>query len=138
MLFSSVPFLFYFLPAALLIYFAAPRQLKNAVLLLTSLFFYAWGEPRYVVLMIFSVLLNYGFGRLVEKFGKKRWLLALCVTLNLLILGYFKYYNFLAEVLNPLLRGFDIALPAIQVTLPIGISFYTFQALSYVVDVYRG
>ena len=86
----------------------------------------------------FSVLLNYGFGRLVEKFGKKRWLLALCVTLNLLILGYFKYYNFLAEVLNPLLRGFDIALPAIQVTLPIGISFYTFQALSYVVDVYRG
>ncbi len=73
----------------------------------------------------------------VEKFGK-RWLLALCVTLNLLILGYFKYYNFLAEVLNPLLRGFDIALPAIQVTLPIGISFYTFQALSYVVDVYRG
>ena len=67
-----------------------------------------------------------------------RWLLALCVALNLLILGYFKYYNFLAEVLNPLLRGFDIALPAIQVTLPIGISFYTFQALSYVVDVYRG
>ena len=96
------------------------------------------GATRYVVLMIFSVLLNYGFGRLVEKFGKKRWLLALCVTLNLLILGYFKYYNFLAEVLNPLLRGFDIALPAIQVTLPIGISFYTFQALSYVVDVYRG
>ena len=71
MLFSSVPFLFYFLPAALLLYFAVPRPLKNAVLLLASLFFYAWGEPRYVVLMIFSVLLNYGFGRLVEKFGKR-------------------------------------------------------------------
>lgn len=115
-----------------------PKPFKNGILTVFSLFFYAWGEPRYVVLMIFSVLLNYGFGRLVEKFGKKRWLLVLCVTLNLLILGYFKYYNFLAEVLNPLLRGFDIALPAIQVTLPIGISFYTFQALSYVVDVYRG
>ena len=88
--------------------------------------------------MIFSVFLNYCFGRMVEKFGKKRWLLVLCVALNLLILGYFKYYNFLAEVLNPLLCGFGIALPAIQVTLPIGISFYTFQALSYVVDVYRG
>ena len=72
----------------------------------------------------------------MEKFGKKRWLLALCVALNLLILGYFKYYNFLAEVLNPLLRGFDIALPAIQVTLPIGISFYTFQSVGYILDVY--
>ncbi len=138
MVFSSIIFLWVLLPCILLLYYVSPKPFKNSILTVFSLFFYAWGEPRYVVLMIFSVLLNYGFGRLVEKFGKKRWLLALCVTLNLLILGYFKYYNFLAEVLNPLLRGFDIALPAIQVTLPIGISFYTFQALSYVVDVYRG
>ncbi len=138
MVFSSIIFLWVLLPCILLLYYVSPKPFKNGILTVFSLFFYAWGEPRYVVLMIFSVLLNYGFGRLVEKFGKKRWLLALCVALNLLILGYFKYYNFLAEVLNPLLRGFDIALPAIQVTLPIGISFYTFQALSYVVDVYRG
>ena len=138
MVFSSIIFLWVLLPCILLLYYVSPKPFKNGILTVFSLFFYAWGEPRYVVLMIFSVLLNYGFGRLVEKFGKKRWLLALCVTLNLLLLGYFKYYNFLAEVLNPLLRGFDIALPAIQVTLPIGISFYTFQALSYVVDVYRG
>ena len=138
MVFSSIIFLWVLLPCILLLYYVSPKPFKNGILTVFSLFFYAWGEPRYVVLMIFSVLLNYGFGRLVEKFGKKRWLLAPCVTLNLLILGYFKYYNFLAEVLNPLLRGFDIALPAIQVTLPIGISFYTFQALSYVVDVYRG
>ena len=138
MVFSSIIFLWVLLPCILLLYYVSPKPFKNCILTVFSLFFYAWGEPRYVVLMISSVLLNYGFGRLVEKFGKKRWLLALCVTLNLLILGYFKYYNFLAEVLNPLLRGFDIALPAIQVTLPIGISFYTFQALSYVVDVYRG
>ena len=137
MVFSSIIFLWVLLPCILLLYYVSPKPFKNGILTVFSLFFYAWGEPRYVVLMIFSVLLNYGFGRLVEKFGKKRWLLALCVTLNLLILGYFKYYNFLAEVLNPLLRGFDIALPAIQVTLPIGISFYTFQLLSYVVDVYR-
>ena len=137
MVFSSIIFLWVLLPCILLLYYVSPKPFKNGILTVFSLFFYAWGEPRYVVLMIFSVLLNYGFGRLVEKFGKKRWLLALCVTLNLLIPGYFKYYNFLAEVLNPLLRGFDIALPAIQVTLPIGISFYTFQLLSYVVDVYR-
>ena len=114
MVFSSIIFLWVLLPCILLLYYVSPKPFKNGILTVFSLFFYAWGEPRYVVLMIFSVLLNYGFGRLVEKFGKKRWLLALCVTLNLLILGYFKYYNFLAEVLNPLLRGFDIALPAIQ------------------------
>ena len=116
MVFSSIIFLWVLLPCILLLYYVSPKPFKNGILTVFSLFFYAWGEPRYVVLMIFSVLLNYGFGRLVEKFGKKRWLLVLCVTLNLLILGYFKYYNFLAEVLNPLLRGFDIALPAIQVT----------------------
>ena len=136
MVFSSIIFLWVLLPCILLLYYVSPKPFKNGILTVFSLFFYAWGEPRYVVLMIFSVLLNYGFGRLVEKFGKNRWLLALCVTLNLLILGYFKYYNFLAEVLNPLLRGFDIALPAIQVTLPIGISFYTFQSVGYILDVY--
>ena len=94
MVFSSIIFLWVLLPCILLLYYVSPKPFKNGILTVFSLFFYAWGEPRYVVLMIFSVLLNYGFGRLVEKFGKKRWLLALCVTLNLLILGYFKYYNF--------------------------------------------
>ncbi len=138
MVFSSIIFLWVLLPCILILYYVSPKQLRNGILTLFSLFFYAWGEPRYVVLMILSVFVNYFFGLMVEKIGRKRWLLVLCVALNLLTLGYFKYYNFLAGVLNPLLGGCGLELPPIQVTLPIGISFYTFQALSYVVDVYRG
>lgn len=138
MVFSSIVFLWVLLPCILILYFVSPKLLKNGILTLFSLFFYAWGEPRYVVLMILSVFVNYFFGLMVEKIGRKRWLLVLCVALNLLTLGYFKYYNFLAGVLNPMLKGCGFELPAIQVSLPIGISFYTFQALSYVVDVYRG
>lgn len=103
MLFSSVPFLFYFLPAALLIYFAAPRQLKNAVLLLASLFFYAWGEPKYMLLMLVSIVQGYGFGLLIEKHhGQKasKVFLTLSILVSLGLLGYFKYADFFLSSVN--------------------------------------
>ncbi len=138
MLFSSVPFLFYFLPAALLLYFAAPRPLKNAVLLLASLFFYAWGEPRYVLLMLVSIVQGYLFGLLIEKYrGQKaaKVLLTLSVLVSLGLLGYFKYADFFLASVNAVT---GLSLPLLKLSLPIGISFYTFQVLSYVIDVYRG
>ena len=138
MLFSSVPFLFYFLPAALLIYFAAPRQLKNAVLLLASLFFYAWGEPKYMLLMLVSIVQGYGFGLLIEKHrGQKasKVFLTLSILVSLGLLGYFKYADFFLSSVNAVT---GLSLPLLKLNLPIGISFYTFQVLSYVIDVYRG
>ena len=138
MLFSSVPFLFYFLPAALLLYFAVPRPLKNAVLLLASLFFYAWGEPRYVLLMLVSIVQGYLFGLLIEKYrGQKaaKVLLTLSVLVSLGLLGYFKYADFFLASVNAVT---GLSLPLLKLSLPIGISFYTFQVLSYVIDVYRG
>ena len=138
MLFSSVPFLFYFLPAALLIYFAAPRQLKNAVLLLASLFFYAWGEPKYMLLMLVSIVQGYGFGLLIEKHrGQKasKVFLTLSILVSLGLLGYFKYADFFLSSVNAVA---GLSLPLLKLSLPIGISFYTFQILSYVIDVYRG
>ena len=137
MLFSSVPFLFYFLPAALLIYFAAPRQLKNAVLLLASLFFYAWGEPKYMLLMLVSIVQGYGFGLLIEKHrGQKasKVFLTLSILVSLGLLGYFKYADFFLSSVNAVT---GLSLPLLKLSLPIGISFYTFQVLSYVIDVYR-
>ena len=138
MLFSSVPFLFYFLPAALLLYFAVPRPLKNAVLLLASLFFYAWGEPRYVVLMLISIVQGYVFGLLIEKYrGWKaaKLFLSLSVLVSLGLLAYFKYADFFLSSVNAVA---GLSLPLLKLSLPIGISFYTFQVLSYVIDVYRG
>ena len=138
MLFSSVPFLFYFLPAALLLYFAVTRPLKNAVLLLASLFFYAWGEPRYVLLMLVSIVQGYLFGLLIEKYrGQKaaKVLLTLSVLVSLGLLGYFKYADFFLASVNAVT---GLSLPLLKLSLPIGISFYTFQVLSYVIDVYRG
>ena len=138
MLFSSVPFLFYFLPAALLIYFAAPRQLKNAVLLLASLFFYAWGEPKYMLLMLVSIVQGYGFGLLIEKHrGQKasKVFLTLSILVSLGLLGYFKYADFFLSSVSAVT---GLSLPLLKLSLPIGISFYTFQVLSYVIDVYRG
>ena len=137
MLFSSVPFLFYFLPAALLIYFAAPRQLKNAVLLLASLFFYAWGEPKYMLLMLVSIVQGYGFGLLIEKHrGQKasKVFLTLSILVSLGLLGYFKYADFFLSSVNAVT---GLSLPLLKLSLPIGISFYTFQTLSYTIDVYR-
>ena len=136
MIFSSVTFLFLFLPVTLLLYYIVPKKLKNTVLLLTSLVFYAWGEPVYVILMLYSILLNYSMGLLMDRVPRaKHEILAFTVIINLLMLGFFKYYGFLMENINAL---FHLNLPIRTLALPIGISFYTFQALSYVIDLYRG
>ena len=139
MLFSSLPFLYAFLPCVLALYFLAPARWRNAVLLLASLFFYAWGEPRFIVFMLVSIVQGYVFGRLVEKYRsdrtRARLLLTLSVVLSLGLLGYCKYADFFLSGFNALT---GLHLPLLHVALPIGISFYTFQILSYVVDVYRG
>ena len=139
MLFSSIPFLFYFLPCVLLLYFIVPGRFKNAVLLLSSLFFYGWGEPRYVIWMLLAIVMGYGFGILIERFRKKpriaKLLLILSVSSSLIMLGYFKYVDFFIGNCNAVT---GLSVPLLRVTLPIGISFYTFQILSYTVDVYRG
>lgn len=139
MLFSSIVFLFTFLPVTLLVYYLVPGRLKNIVLLLASLVFYAWGEPVYVILMVLSILFNYVSGidieRNLENPFKAKQSLVIAVAVNLLILGFFKYYGFLIESLNAVL---PVELPYKELALPIGISFYTFQTLSYIIDVYRG
>lgn len=138
MLFSGIPFLYYFLPCTLALYFLAPKKLKNAVLLLMSLLFYAWGEPRYVLLMVAVIAVGYVFGLLIGKTrGTKaaKLCLTLAVVTFLAILGWFKYSGFFAENFEAL-TGMALAIP--RVALPIGISFYTFQIMSYTVDVYRG
>ena len=141
MVFSSIFFLFTFLPLSLLIYWMSPAKIKNFTLLAVSLFFYAWGEPVYVLLMIASILTNFVFGIFIEselikeKRAVRRALFISAVVFNILILGFFKYYGFLAENINALFNA-DIAYS--ELPLPIGISFYTFQVLSYVIDVYLG
>lgn len=138
MVFSNLVFLFVFLPIVLFVYFAMPSKFKNFFLLIISLFFYAWGEPVYVYLMIFSILINYLFGLLMESAKGKSHLrkifLVLAILVNLGILGYYKYSSFFIENVNALF-GLDIANEPLP--LPIGISFFTFQAMSYVIDVYR-
>ena len=138
MVFSSIPFLYYFLPAVLILYFIVPDGLKNLVLLLASLFFYGWGEPGYVPLMLCSILLGYVFGLLIERYREGKWgsvLLALSVLSNVAILGYFKYADFFLENFNAVT---GLSVPLLKIALPIGISFYTFQILSYTIDVWRG
>ncbi len=135
MLFSSVPFLFYFLPAVLLLYFLSPKALRNTVLLCASLFFYFWGEPKYLILMVASILVGYVFGILIDRCKHKRLMLTLGIVCCLASLLYFKYADFFIANLNRL-TGASLAL--LKIALPIGISFYTFQILSYLVDVYRG
>lgn len=138
MLFSSVPFLYYFLPIVIGIYFLAPKGLKNAVLLLSSLVFYAWGEPKYVLLMLATIVLFYGcglaIGKAVSQMWKKFWLV-LSVAVSLSLLAIFKYADFFVESFNAVT---GLGIPLLRLALPIGISFYTFQCLSYTVDVYRG
>ena len=135
MIFSSIPFMFFFFPLFLLLYYLVPYKLKNYCLLIFSLVFYAWGEPIYIVLMIFSCLLNYISGLLIEKYPNKRklWLI-LSIIINLALLGFYKYADFLIENINSIF-GFDI--DKFNIALPIGISFFTFQTMSYVIDVYR-
>ncbi len=138
MLFSGIPFLYYFLPAVLLLYFAVPFRLKNALLLLASLVFYAWGEPVYVFLMLGAIAAFYAFGIAVETARsqslRRLWLIAAVVT-GTLMLGVFKYADFAVENWN---RLTGMGVPLLKLALPIGISFYTFQCISYVADVYRG
>ena len=138
MVFSSLTFLFAFLPAVLVVYLLVPRRFKNAVLFLFSLIFYAWGEPIYVVLMIFSTVLDYTCGRLVEKYrgtSKKKLGLIISICTNLGLLFFFKYSDFFIETINGV---FKTGIPLLNLPLPIGISFYTFQTMSYTIDVYRG
>lgn len=138
MLFSSVSFLYYFLPLTVILYFMTPKGLKNMVLLLCSLVFYAWGEPKYVLVMGSSVLLGYGFGLLVERYREKTLGLIFCiasVSVSLSFLLYFKYSDFFLENIN---AATGLQVPLLHTVLPIGISFYTFQMISYTVDVYRG
>lgn len=138
MVFSNLVFLFLFLPLVLFSYFLVGRKLQNIVLLGFSLVFYAWGEPLYVLIMMLSIVLNYIFGLFVDKFrhhkSLKKIILWFAIIANLLILGYYKYFNFLIENIN---RLFDMNIEVDPVVLPIGISFFTFQAMSYVIDVYR-
>ncbi len=130
MVFSSIPFLFYFLPIVLLFYFAVPSACRNAVLLLASLVFYAWGEPRYLVFMLFAILQGYVFGLLIDRYRKKKWSLIFLIAsliLSLGLLGYCKYADFFIKNFNALT---GLSVPLLHIALPIGISFYTFQILS--------
>lgn len=138
MLFSSITFLFVFLPVTMVLYFVVPQKFRNIIMLIASLIFYAWGEPVYIVLMILSIILNYVCGLDVYKKqddpDKAKRSIVFTIAVNLLLLGFFKYYGFLVDSLNAVL---PVEIPYRELPLPIGISFYTFQALSYVIDVYR-
>ena len=138
MLFSSIPFLFYFIPCVLIFYFISPKPLKNAVLLVSSLVFYAWDKPKFALLMIAAIVSGYIFGLLIERFREKplgKVFLVLSVGSSLAMLGFFKYTDFFISSFNSVS---GLSVPLTGIALPIGISFYTFQILSYTVDVYRG
>ena len=138
MLFSSIPFLYYFLPAVLLVYFLVPCRLRNAVLLLSSLIFYGWGEPKYVVLMVATIAAFYLCGLAIDRAksqrAKKVWL-TVAVVVGIVLLTVFKYADFFLQSFAAVT---GLSLPLLKLALPIGISFYTFQCLSYAVDVCRG
>lgn len=141
MVFSSILFLFYFLPFVLTIYFIFPRKYRNFILLISSLFFYSWGEPKYIWIMLFSTVLDYTCGRKVHHYKEsgnvkkaKLWL-GVSIIVNLGLLGFFKYSDFLISNINSILGS---TIPLLSLTLPIGISFYTFQTMSYTIDLYRG
>ncbi len=139
MVFSSIPFIFLFLPIFLAIYGRMKSKFKNIILLIFSLIFYAWGEPVYIVLMIFSSIVDYTNGRLIEKYEKnakmKKLVLIFSIVINIGLLGFFKYSDFLIENINNL---FNLDIELLKLGLPIGISFFTFQTMSYSIDVYRG
>lgn len=138
MVFSSLLFLFFFLPLVLIIYYISPKNIRLAILFIASLIFYAWGEPVYIILIIFSTLIDYCIGFLIYKFSnskfKKIFLLITSITINLSLLGFFKYSNFLINIVNYIFKtNFNM----LDISLPIGISFYTFQTLSYTIDIFR-
>lgn len=140
MVFSSLTFLFFFLPFTLLIYYICPTKWKNIILLIMSLIFYAWGEPVYILLMIFSAVSDYIHGFFIAKFRmsepkKAKWLLVSSLFINIGLLSFFKYCDFFINNVNAI---FGTSINELQLPLPIGISFYTFQTMSYIIDVYRG
>ena len=141
MVFSSLLFLFRFLPLILIAYFAVPKRFRNGVLFIGSLIFYGWGEPVYISLLLFSSLVDFThgkmIGRLLEQGDKRkaRWVVASSAVINLGLLGFFKYTDFLLGAVN---AWFGTQIPLLGLALPIGISFYTFQTMSYTIDVYRG
>lgn len=137
MIFSSIEFLFFFLPIFLIIYFTVPFKVKNVILLIASLIFYGWGEPVYIILMILSSLFGYIFGILIDKAGsqnKRRLLLCVSIAINIGILGFFKYADFIVDIIN----YFGANIKPLKIGLPVGISFFTFQIMSYVIDVFKG
>ena len=138
MLFSSIPFLYYFLPAVMLVYFLSPRAMKNSVLLIASLFFYGWGEPKLLGLMVFTIALFYGCGLAIGRAQTKKWKkfwLTVSIVISIGLLGLFKYADFFISSFNSVT---GLSVPLLRLALPVGISFYTFQCLSYTIDVYRG
>ena len=138
MLFSSVTFIFYFLPITFILYYIVPNKFKNSILLVASMIFYAWGGLLYFPLLLFSIIVNYILGLKIDKYkdnkGKDRRILIYSIIFNILFLGVFKYSNFLVDNINIL---FNTSFNIPTIPLPIGISFYTFQAMSYVIDIYR-
>ena len=139
MVFSSVVFLYIFLPIMLLVYFSVPKNFKNAVMILASLIFFAWGEIRYIFIMLLLAIMDFFCGKGINKNDgnrkKQRLYLFIDVGVNLLILFFFKYADFIIGNINAVL---NINLPLWNIPLPIGVSFNTFQSLSYIIDVYRG
>ena len=138
MVFSSIFFIFIFLPFTLMSYYIAPRKIRNIFLLIMSLLFYAWGEPAYILLMVATTLFNYFIARYMDKNksnSKSKYIFIFAVVVNLYILGFFKYYGFLLDNINSV---FNMNIQYRELPLPIGISFYTFQTLSYLIDVYLG
>lgn len=137
MLFSSISFLYYFIPAVVVFYFISPKGLKNTVLLVSSLFFYGWGEPKYLIFMLTAIIQGYFFGILIEKYHDGSWskfFLTVSILISLGLLGYCKYADFFLTNFNAITGS---SIPLLHIALPIGISFYTFQILSYTIDVYR-
>ena len=141
MVFSSVLFLFYFLPFVLVIYFISPRKYRNLILFISSLIFYSWGEPVYIWIMLFSTVVDYTCGRFIDfykmegKLDKSKIWLIISIAVNLSLLCFFKYSDFVISNINDVL---NLSIPLLTLTLPIGISFYTFQTMSYTIDVFRG
>ena len=139
MVFSSFVFLFVFFPVVFLVYYALPKKFRNAFLLLSDLVFYGWGEPVLIALMLGSIVFNYFVGLLLEKFDgsvkKRKAVLLVSLAVDLGLLAFFKYADFAVRNLNALLPAANLALP--HIPLPVGISFYTFQIMSYTIDVFR-
>ena len=139
MIFSSILFIFRFLPIALILYYITPQKYKNLILTLLSLVFYSWGEGKYFLIMIASIIIDYTARRLIYRYKNeiKKKTIVLCISLvfNLGLLFFFKYFNFFIDNINNI---FNLAIKGVKITLPLGISFYTFQTMSYSIDVYRG